>query len=130
MSLRTVAALYVLKDGPYANREGVDPWPESRDARLYAGPHVVVAHPPCARWGRYWGGGPMLARTPRQKKFGDYGGCFAAVLCRPPARPCPLLFSALTCYQSTQDVPVRHSARAILACSRLGQLLTPRSDGW
>lgn len=78
--LRTVAALYVLKDGPYSNREGVDPWPESRDARLYAGPHPVVAHPPCARWGRYWGGGPMLARTPRQKKLGDDGGCFAAAL--------------------------------------------------
>jgi hypothetical protein len=74
---RTVAALYVLKDGPYADREGVDPWPEARDARLYAGPHVVVAHPPCARWGRYAEGGPS---APRTRKVGDDGGCFAAAL--------------------------------------------------
>ena len=51
-----------------------------RDAREYAGPYPVVAHPPCARWGRYWGGGPMLAGTPRAKKLGDDGGCFAAAL--------------------------------------------------
>lgn len=76
----TVAALYVLTDGPYAGREDVDLWPEERDARLYAGPWPVVAHPPCARWGRYYSGGPMLARTPRAKKGGDDAGCFAAAL--------------------------------------------------
>lgn len=61
----------------YWNLEGVDPWDEERDARLYAGPWPVVAHPPCERWGRYWGGGPS-ARVKRIK--GDDAGCFAAAL--------------------------------------------------
>jgi len=73
----TVAALYVLDGGPYFGIDGVDPWPESRDARLYAGPWPVVAHPPCERWGNYWNGGPS-AKVKR--KLGDDGGCFAAAL--------------------------------------------------
>lgn len=77
MFAEVIAALYVLPDGPYANREGVDPWPASRDARLYSGPWPVVAHPPCARWGRYWSGGPS-AKVRRE--LGDDGGCFAAAL--------------------------------------------------
>ena len=72
-----IAALYVQTDGVYYGLEGVDPWDEARDARLYAGPYPVVAHPPCARWGRYWGGGPS-AKVKR--KLGDDGGCFAAAL--------------------------------------------------
>jgi hypothetical protein len=48
-----IAALYVERGGPYFGIEGVDPWDEARDARTYAGPHPVVAHPPCERWGRY-----------------------------------------------------------------------------
>ena len=48
----TVAALYVLARGPYANMPGVDPWPERRDALLYRGPHPVVAHPPCGPWSK------------------------------------------------------------------------------
>jgi hypothetical protein len=50
---------------------------EARDARLYAGPWPVVAHPPCERWGRYWHGGPS-ARVRRVK--GDDAGCFASAL--------------------------------------------------
>ena len=72
-----IAALFVRPDGPYANRPDVDAWDESRDARLYAGPWPVVAHPPCARWGRYWFGGPS-ARV--RRKLGDDDGCFASAL--------------------------------------------------
>lgn len=73
----TVAALYVERGGVYWDLPGVDPWDEERDARKYAGPWPVVAHPPCERWGRYWSGGPS-AKTRRTK--GDDGGCFAAAL--------------------------------------------------
>jgi hypothetical protein len=72
-----IAALYVLADGPYAGLPDVELWDEARDARLYAGPWSVVAHPPCARWGRYWFGGPS-ARL--RRKLGDDDGCFAAAL--------------------------------------------------
>lgn len=75
-----VAALFVERGGVYWDLPGVDPWDEARDARLYAGPWPVVAHPPCERWGRYWGGGPMLHGTPRQKIMGDDGGCFGKAL--------------------------------------------------
>lgn len=72
-----VAALYVLKDGPYANLPGVHVWDVSRDARTYPGPYRVIAHPPCERWGRYWFGGPSVKV---RKKLGDDDGCFAAAL--------------------------------------------------
>jgi hypothetical protein len=72
-----IAALYVQTGGCYYGLEGVDPWDEARDARLYDGPWPVVAHPPCERWGRYWSGGPS-ARV--RRVLGDDGGCFAAAL--------------------------------------------------
>lgn len=72
-----IAALFVATGGCYFGLPNVDPWDEQRDARLYAGPWPVVAHPPCERWGRYWSGGPS-ARVRREK--GDDGGCFAAAL--------------------------------------------------
>jgi len=75
--MREIAALYVEKNGAYYGLEGVDPWDEARDARRYAGPHPVVAHPPCQRWGRYWHGSP---RKPHQYEKGADGGTFAAAL--------------------------------------------------
>ena len=73
-----IAALYVANEGVLlqpARRQtrGI----EKRDARRYAGPYPVVAHPPCARWGRYWGGAPT---TWPRLKLGDDNGCFAAAL--------------------------------------------------
>lgn len=72
-----IAALYVQTGGCYFGLDGVDPWDEARDSRLYAGPWPVVAHPPCERWGRYATGGPS-ARVKRIK--GDDKGCFKAAL--------------------------------------------------
>jgi hypothetical protein len=72
-----VAALFVERGGVYYWLPDVDPWDRERDARRYAGPHPVVAHPPCERWGRYWNGGPS-ARV--RRVLGDDGGCFAAAV--------------------------------------------------
>jgi hypothetical protein len=72
-----IAALFVATGGAYFGLPDVDPWDEARDARLYAGPWPVVAHPPCERWGRYWSGGPS-AKVRRLR--GDDSGCFAAAL--------------------------------------------------
>lgn len=73
----TVSALFVETDGCYFGIAGVDPWDEARDARAYGGPHPVVAHPPCQRWGRFWHGS---TRKPHQFKLGEDGGCFEAAL--------------------------------------------------
>lgn len=74
-----IAALYVETDGCYFGIPGVDPWDEARDARLYAGPWPVVAHPPCQRWGALgyvnfvrWGG--------EHNRPGNDGGCFKSAL--------------------------------------------------
>lgn len=72
-----IAALYVQTNGVYFGLDDVDPWDEHRDARLYNGPHPVVAHPPCARWGMYATGNP---RFPGRYKIGDDDGCFEAAL--------------------------------------------------
>lgn len=79
MSTPTIAALYVETDGCYFGHPGVEPWDITRDARTYAGPHPVVAHPPCQRWGQLghvnyvrWGG--------LHNKPGNDGGTFATAL--------------------------------------------------
>ena len=75
----TVAALFVEDNGCYSGLSGVDLWGKHRDARLYAGPYPVVAHPPCQLWGRFahvnyarWGG--------EHNRPGNDNGCFAAAL--------------------------------------------------
>lgn len=72
-----IAALYVDPAGVYSGLDGVDLWGEARDARAYPGPHPVIAHPPCQRWGRFWHGS---TRKPHQFRMGDDGGCFVAAL--------------------------------------------------
>lgn len=72
-----IAALYVETNGCYYGLPGVDPWDEHRDARRYAGPHPIVAHPPCQRWGRFWHGS---TRKPHQYRLGYDHGCFASAL--------------------------------------------------
>lgn len=84
--MRQVAALFIETAGCYANCEAVELWSATtfndryeiqRDARAYAGPHPVIAHPPCERWGRFWHGS---TRKPHQFQMGDDGGCFAHAL--------------------------------------------------
>lgn len=72
-----LAALYVDTAGCYFGVPGVDPWDQARDARRYDGPHPVIAHPPCERWGAFWFGGPS---SPKRYQRGADDGCFAAAL--------------------------------------------------
>jgi hypothetical protein len=74
-----IAALFVEAKGIYSTLPGVDVWDFGRDARDYAGPHPVVAHPPCQLWGAFaeinfhrWGG--------EHNRPGNDGGCFASAL--------------------------------------------------
>ena len=72
-----IAALFVQEGGVYFGLPGVDPWPASRDARLYPGPWPIVAHPPCSRWAM-----PLakVNETRYGHKVGDDDGCFLAAL--------------------------------------------------
>ena len=72
----TVAALFVEAKGSYYGLEAVELWDEKRDARLYDGPHPVVAHPPCSRWCRLAG----LVEARWGHKKGEDDGCFASAL--------------------------------------------------
>lgn len=67
-----IAALYIDPKGVYSRMPGIDCWDETRDARLYRGPHSVIAHPPCKRWGNF---ANYQGRT-----IGDDDGCFDAAM--------------------------------------------------
>src|SRR4051812_16756481 len=71
-----IAALYVEKNGGYYGLKDVDPWDKDRDARLYAGPWPVVAHPPCDRWCQM----APVNQARYGHRIGDDGGCFASAL--------------------------------------------------
>ena len=103
--MRTVAALYVEPAGPYADFDGVEVWDEVRDARTYAGPHPVVAHPPCLRW--------AIMSNCRQKRDGQDDGCFAAAL------------ASVRNYGGVLEHPA-HS----LAWRWFGLMLPPIGGGW
>lgn len=108
--MRQIAALYVESDGTYFDAPGVDPWDEKRDARTYTGPHPVVAHPPCQRWGRFWHGSTA---KPHQFTKGDDSGCFAAAL------------ESLRQYGGVLEHPADSHA-----WEHFGLLKPPRAGGW
>lgn len=105
-----IAALFVERGGVYWGLPGVDPWDKQRDARTYIGPYSVIAHPPCERWGRYWGGNP---RQQPRLKLGDDNGCFAAAL------------NAVRCFGGVLEHPEgSHAWRAF------GLNIPPHDGGW
>ncbi len=71
-----VVALFVQTDGVYFRVRGVDPWDHERDARAYQGPHPVVAHPPCARWGSF----ARMMEVKSGVAIGNDDGCFKSAL--------------------------------------------------
>ena len=104
-----IAALYVDPVGTYADLEGVDCWGEGRDARLYPGPHPVVAHPPCARWSTL----AAIVEAAGGKRRGDDGGCFAAAL------------AAVRRWGGVLEHPENSGAWPVFGLPR-----PPRSGGW
>jgi hypothetical protein len=73
-----VSALFIDPMGPYPKLVA-DCWDEARDARNYAGPNPVVAHPPCQLWTNFaalnfkrYGG--------TRNRPGNDNGCFASAL--------------------------------------------------
>lgn len=109
-----IAALYVQNNGAYFGLDGVDPWDEARDARKYAGPHPVVAHPPCQRWGKLWAGQPLwIKRTGVRKVKGDDGGCFEHAL------------NAVRTYGGVLEHPDQSHAWANFNLNK-----PPRAGGW
>lgn len=71
-----IAALFVETNGCYFGLPDVDPWDIERDARLYAGPYAVVAHPPCSRWCRL----AAVNQARYGQKIGDDDACFESAL--------------------------------------------------
>lgn len=67
-----IAALFVETNGVYFGLPDVDPWDEKRDARKYAGPWPIVAHPPCNRW--------SIVAQCRNLRNGQDNGCFESAL--------------------------------------------------
>lgn len=78
--MQTVAALYVDRKGPYPSMPGVEIWDEARDATRYAGPHPVVAHPPCQRWCKLAKNVAWRFPNRPEMQVGADGGLFAAAL--------------------------------------------------
>lgn len=104
-----IAALFVETGGVYYGLPEVEPWDRQRDARTYAGPHPVVAHPPCARWGRFWHGS---TRRPHQFKLATDQGAFHCAL------------AAVRAWGGVIEHPEHSQAWAWFA------LTTPRATGW
>ena len=77
LAILVIAALFVDPHGTYSEVAGCEVWGlPYKDAREYAGPYRVIAHPPCARWCRLAG----LVEARWGLKRGDDGGCFASAM--------------------------------------------------
>jgi hypothetical protein len=50
--VRPVAVLFARADSIYKTMPGCDVWDEARDARRWPTGMPLVAHPPCAQWGK------------------------------------------------------------------------------
>ena len=96
-----IAALYVDPKGAYAGLPSVELWDKERDARRYAGPYPVVAHPPCGRWCKL----AALVEARYGHKRGDDGGCFAAALAAVRAFGGVLEHPAFSAAWSAFDLP-------------------------
>jgi hypothetical protein len=73
-----IAALFVETDGEYYGHPLIDPWDAIRDARMYTGPHPVIAHPPCSRWAN--GLAQVVAAQHPHLGVGMDAGCFKSAL--------------------------------------------------
>jgi hypothetical protein len=52
--VEAVAVLWVARDSVYWSFwPEVELWGVGRDANSYAGPHPIIAHPPCGPWGNF-----------------------------------------------------------------------------
>lgn len=106
-----IAVLFAEKDGVYSTIPSVDLWYIERDARTYAGPHPVVAHPPCQRWGAF--AFVNYKRWPfEHNRPGNDGGCFASAL------------EAVRRFGGVLEHPARSRAWGAYA------LETPKRIGW
>lgn len=104
-----IAALFIESGGCYTALPHVDAWDIARDARGYSGPHPVVAHPPCQRWGKYWHGAP---NAPHQFRKGEDHGCFGVAL------------TAVRNYGGVLEHPAHSHAWAWFGLSK------PPANGW
>lgn len=100
-----------ITNGCYYGLDDVDPWDIERDARTYAGPYPVVAHPPCQLW-------VNLAAVNFKRYGGEHNrpgndqGCFAAAL------------AAVRKYGGVLEHPAYSNAWKTFG------LLQPRGIGW
>jgi hypothetical protein len=114
-----IAALFVQTNGAYFGLPGVDPWDEARDARKYAGPHPVVAHPPCSRWCAL----AYVIRARYGYGIGEDAGCFASALASPARHRGPM--------QNRKRKNAADGMRPVQGdserCNKLTRLLSPEA---